>query len=127
MTILVDTSVWIEFLKHNPLIFTNFRTLLEKGNILAVECIFGELLQGVKNDSERTIILGYWNNLQKIDEKGIWLEAGLYSSENNLHSKGVGLIDCVILVVSQKYKVKIWTLDKKLSSVLAEDKKYLPY
>jgi predicted nucleic acid-binding protein len=47
--IILDTSVWIEHLKSNRNFFQKIRNLLERGEILAVECVFGELLQGLKN------------------------------------------------------------------------------
>jgi len=46
--IILDTSVWIEHLKNNQAFFPKTSKLLESREILAVECIFGELLQGVK-------------------------------------------------------------------------------
>ena len=43
--IVIDTSVWIEFLKQNPLYAPKITELLENREVLAVEFIFGELLQ----------------------------------------------------------------------------------
>ena len=63
--ILADTSIWIEFLKnHNPY-YTTLRNMLENQNVLTLECVFGELLQGAKNIHETKIITSYWNNLPK--------------------------------------------------------------
>jgi predicted nucleic acid-binding protein len=53
--IILDTSVWIEFLKKHEPYFTTISPLLEQKEILAVECVFGELLQGVKNEEEQNI------------------------------------------------------------------------
>ena len=50
--IILDTSVWIEHLKKNQIFFDKICELLESGEVLAVECIFGELLQRVKNKNE---------------------------------------------------------------------------
>ena len=124
--ILIDTSVWIEFLKGHPSIFTTVTSLLESQSIIAAECVFGELLQGVKNSRERTVILDYWDNLPKRDEAGIWIEAGLMSAENKWVSKGVGLIDAVLLCLARKHHVKIWTLDKKLLTVMNATEKFTP-
>ena len=63
--IILDTSVWIEFLKCNQQYFPKIRKLLESGEILAVECVFGELLQGVKNKKEEETVLKYWEHLPK--------------------------------------------------------------
>lgn len=116
--IVVDTSVWVEFLKCQPFFFPTLQTLLETQSVVAVECVFGELLQGVKNSKERTIIIEYWNNLPKRGEEGLWIEAGILSSEHKWFSKGVGLIDAFLICFTRKHKTRIWTLDKKLTSVL---------
>ena len=123
--LIADTCIWIEFLKNNPDIFPLMQELLEKSNIFTAECIFGELLQGSKSGRERDIVTGYWDCLPKLDEKGIWLKAGKYAGEKNFYEKGVGLIDAVLIVLALKNNLKIWTIDKKLKSVLHPDLIYL--
>ena len=122
--IIVDTSIWIEFLKKNPKIFPSMQVLLEKNNAIALECIFGELLQGAKSERERKIIFSYWQYLPKIEDTGIWINAGIYSGINKLISKGVGLIDSVIIKAAINNGLIVWTLDKKLQSVMTDELKY---
>jgi len=76
--IILDTSVWIEHLKNNQNYFPKICKLLESGEILAVECVFGELLQGVKNKKEEEIILKYWEHLPKKKYRDIIIKAGIY-------------------------------------------------
>lgn len=123
--IIVDTSVWIEFLKANESYFSRMKDLLEQRNVLGIECIFGELLQGVKNNREKKIINDYWNYIPKINESGCWIKAGVYSQENNHISKGVGLIDSFIIVIGKLTESEIWTIDKKLLSTLEEKYTYV--
>jgi hypothetical protein len=59
MKIIVDTSIWVEFLKGNPVYFSLLQELLENQNVLTIDCIFAELLQGAKDKIERKIILSY--------------------------------------------------------------------
>jgi predicted nucleic acid-binding protein len=122
--IILDTTVWIEFLKKHEPYFTAISPLLEQKEILAVECVFGELLQGVKTEEEQNIILQYWNNLSKIDKTEIIIEAGIYSNKNKLLDKGVGLIDAIILMHGIRSQTKIWTLDKKFLNVLPKELQY---
>lgn len=122
--ILVDTSIWIEFFKAKLPFFDQLKPELEKQNVLGLECIFGELLQGAKNKKEIEILVTYWNNLPKVDEAGLWIEAGIFSSQNQFFSKGVGLIDALLIAASKKYQATIWTLDKKLKSVLKPEETY---
>ena len=116
--IILDTSVWIEFLKGNVSYFANVRELIEKQQILAHEPIFAELLQGVKNQRENEIIHQYWTFLPKTNISGSWIKAGEYSAQHKLLVLGVGLIDACILVAAQETESSIWTLDKKLKNVL---------
>ncbi|GHU92192.1 hypothetical protein FACS189479_00340 [Spirochaetia bacterium] len=110
--IILDTSVWIEFLRKNIKYFDPISQMLIKMDILAVEVVFGELLQGVKNKREEEIILDYWKHLPKIDNDAeIIISAGIYSHKNKLIDKGVGLIDSIIIMHGIKTDSKIWTLD----------------
>jgi predicted nucleic acid-binding protein len=120
MTIL-DTSVWIEHLKSNQNFFPKISNLLETGEILAVECVFGELLQGVKNKPESEIILNFWTYLPKKHYKDIIIEAGEYSAKNKLLDHGVGLIDAIILMHGIKSNSKIWTLDNRFLRIIPEE------
>ena len=122
--IILDTSIWIEFFKVNPSYFETIQKLIEEQQVLAVDCIFGELLQGARNKREREIIKDYWENLPKAGVSGLWIEAGIYSSENKLISKGIGLIDAAIIKASQRNNALLWSLDTKLNSILPEESKF---
>jgi predicted nucleic acid-binding protein len=122
--IILDTTIWIEFLKKHEPYFSKISSLLEKAEILAVECVFGELLQGVRDDEEQNIILEYWTHLPKMEFPESIIEAGIYSRKNSLWKNGVGLIDAIILVHGIQGGIKIWTLDKKFLNVIPEELKY---
>ena len=100
--------------------------MLESREILAVECVFGELLQGVKTEFEKDIISGFWKNLPKEQFENIIIEAGEYSAKNKLLDHGVGLIDAIILMHGIKSGSKIWTLVKKFLGVIPEELVYTP-
>jgi len=122
--IILDTSVWIEHLKKNQIYFEKICELLERGEVLAVECVFGELLQGIKNENEKELIKKYWEHLPKEKYENIIIEAGEYSANNKLLDHGVGLIDSIIIMHGIKSNSKIWSLDKKLLRVLPDELKY---
>lgn len=122
--ILPDTSIWIEFFRLKPEVQPDLKREIDRQNAVAVECVFGELFQGAKGARERTILGEYWVNLPKRDESGLWIEAGLRSAREKWFAKGVGLIDAFLIVFAEKYSLKIWTLDKKLTAVLPADLRY---
>ncbi len=55
---------------------------------------------------------------------GIFFKAGTESSRNKWLIKGVGLIDCAILMYARETKSQVWTLDKKLLSILTKEEKF---
>ena len=125
LMIILDTSIWIEHLRNNQNYFPVISKLLDSREILAVECIFGELLQGVKNKSEMEIIFGFWECLPKLNYENIIIEAGEYSAKNKLLDHGVGLIDAIILMHGIKSESKIWTLDTKLLRIMPDELRYV--
>jgi predicted nucleic acid-binding protein len=123
--IVIDTSVWIEYLKAREPYFTEISQLLEETRIVAAGCVFGELLQGSKNNRERQIILRFWENLPKGDETDLFIRAGLESGKGRWLDKGVGIIDAAIVVLARSLGARIWTLDEKLGSLLKSDERFL--
>ncbi len=115
--ILADTSVWIDFLRGKDSA-RELGSLLEMGNVVGVSVVFGELLQGAKTDLELKIIETYFKHVPKINESDLMAQAGKYSYQHNLFSKGVGLLDCALIVAAQENHLKLWTLDKKLAKVI---------
>lgn len=124
--ILLDTSIWIEFLRGNKKYYDHVCELLESGNVHSVEPVFAELLQGANNQREIEIIKEYWYNINNFNEKGLWIQSGLYSQKNKLFNKGVGIIDAMIISYAVKYDIKIWSLDKKLLSIVDKKLIYTP-
>jgi len=119
--IILDTSIWIEHLRNNQKFFPETSKLLEYREVLAVECVFGELLQGTKNDYERDMIIKFWKYSHKEYYENIIIEAGLYSSKNKFLDNGVGIIDAIILMHAIKSNSKIWTLDKKFLRIIPQE------
>jgi predicted nucleic acid-binding protein len=124
--IILDTSVWIEHLRNSQTFFSKTSKLLESRGVLAVECIFGELLQGVKTEAEREIIKNFWTYLPKEYYENIIIQAGEYSAEKKLLNHGVGLVDAVILMHGIKSNAKIWTLDNKFLKIIPAELRYSP-
>jgi len=124
--ILADTSIWIDFFRTETKVFVEFRSLLEKREVVSLDCIFGELLQGASHQRERKLILEYWDSIPKITITDLWVKAGSFSSESRIISKGVGLIDCAIILAARSVGASIWTKDKKMNGVLATTERYQP-
>jgi predicted nucleic acid-binding protein len=123
--IILYTSIWIEHLKNNQDFFPKVSNLMGNGEILAVECVFAELLQGVKKKPEKDILLKFWTHLPKERYENVIIEAGEYSAKNKLLDHGVGLIDAIILMHAIKSNARIWTLDNKFLRIIPEELQFI--
>ena len=73
-----------------------------------------------KTKRENELLEQLYENLPDFTEQEMFLQAGRYSQEERLYAKGVGLIDSFLIVYARSQNAQIWSLDKKLKSVLAE-------
>ncbi len=116
--ILVDTSVWIEFFKKREPFFSGLREQIETGQVIVHSLVFAELLQGCRQAEEAEVLFDYWETLSDSDSSGGIIEGGLLSFQNRLYTKGIGLVDSVLISECRRRKVRLWTLDKGLLGFL---------
>lgn len=126
MSIILDTSVWIEYFKVNNPYFATCQNLVENGEIKTIDLIFAELLQGARNKREIDMIKSYFDLVLKVDIPNLYLLAGEYSQQEKLVSKGIGLVDSCIITATILSDSKLWTLDKKISNFLNNKYLYQP-
>jgi hypothetical protein len=113
--ILVDSTIWIEFLKSNPEYIKEMEGLMEAREVITIEPVFAELLYGCRNEKDRNKILSYWKVLPRLDfSDGSIIEASEFANKNNFHNLGIGLIDSILIKATVENKCLIWTLDKKI-------------
>ena len=117
--VLVDTTIWVEFMKANPTFVKDMESLLEGMKVIAIEPVFAELLFGARNEKEKRIILSYWKVLPKIPfTEGSLIDSAGFGNKRNYHNLGVGLIDSVLIRATIENHFKIWTLDRKILNAL---------
>ncbi len=122
--ILVDTCVWIEYLKRRQPIHGEMTRLLTTYEVLAHEVVFAELIQGFRKEEEVDLLLQFWHNMPSSTSDGGFLEAGRLAFDERYARKGVGLIDATLIAEARHRGIKIWTLDKRLQSVLREEEMF---
>jgi len=123
MKIILDTSVWIEYFKRSDPYFNQVQAHLNMLNIKIIDPVIGEILQGALNRNEINFIQKYIQFVPKIEIRNLYEKAGIYSYENKLISKGIGLIDACLICATIETNSLLWTLDKKIINYL--DEKYL--
>ena len=109
--ILVDTSVWIDFLRLGN---EKLKNLLLDGEVATHPLVLGELHIG--NIANRKHFLTLLGDLPCIGELS-HDEVLFFIEERKLYGKGIGFTDAHILCSSLVHGATLWTLDKRLKKI----------
>ena len=109
--ILVDTSVWVDHLRHGD---TFLADLLERGDVVMHPFVVGELACG--NLKDRKNLLGLLQQLPMIPVAEPDEVLG-YVGQHKLHGNGIGYVDVHLLASTHIGNAKLWTHDSRLKSV----------
>lgn len=111
--ILVDTSVWVEHLRHGG---TGLETLLLEGDVVTHPFILGELACGnLKNRQEVLLLLQELPVAVRAEDN----EVTRFIEDHKLMGKGLGYIDIHLLMSAMLTRVPLWTVDKRLHQAAA--------
>lgn len=109
---LVDTSVWIDFLRKGNALLND---LLQDGEVVTHPLIYGELSVG--NLSKRKQFLSLFSDLPSVPECSH--EEVLFMIESHkLYGKGIGYTDVHLLCSAIIHDINLWTLDKRLDQLI---------
>ena len=115
MRVLVDTSVWIDFLRAGD---GQLASLLESFPVCMHPMVLGELACG--NLKNREYLLKLWRRLPAVIEAS-HDEALYFLEQNKLSGKGIGFIDLHLLASTALTDATLlWTRDKRLHLIAAE-------
>ena len=110
--VLVDTSVWIDHLRHSN---ARLRRLLESLDVCCHSFVRGEL--ACWNLSNREGVLAQLALLPQA-EKASDDEVIGFIERNGLAGRGIGFVDAHLLAASAlSQNVRLWTLDRRLAGV----------
>lgn len=110
--ILVDTSVWVDHLRHGDEILAQW---LARGQVCIHPMITGELACGYLQNREQLISL--WQNLPGAIE-ATHHEALFFLESHDLMGKGIGFVDLHLLTSTQLTPdTRLWTRDKRLAGI----------
>ena len=83
--VLIDTNIWIEFLKNNPGFFGEVSALLQNRMVVTIEPIFSELLYGVRTKKDEEKIQEYWKVLPKVEfNQESLIESSIFANKGSL-------------------------------------------
>ena len=114
MSILVDTSVWIDHLRSSNL---ELIARLETGLVYIHPFVVGELACG--NLADRNKVLSTLRSLPHAGVAGDD-EVLFYIEKHRISGKGLGYLDMHLLACAALERLQLWTLDRRLAQVAAE-------
>ena len=113
--ILVDTSVWVEHLRHGV---PRLATLLQKGEVLIHPWVIGELACGKLRNRPRVLEL-----MQDLPSVTVASDAEvlLLIERERLMGRGIGYDDAHLLASARLSHCRLWTQDSRLAAVALEE------
>ena len=110
--VLVDTSVWVDYLRSGD---SKLTSLLNSNQVVTHPMIIGELACGhLKN---RKSLMTLWSSLSSLAPAS-HEEVLYYIEHHRLMGKGIGYVDAHLLAsATLAADVKLWTNDKRLANL----------
>ena len=117
--ILIDTSVWISYLRDKATAFSKqVDDILSKNEIYVPKIVMAELIQGSKSDREIAVVKDFADAFHIIDQKeDTWLKAGRLSFSMKRKGITVHIIDCYIAVIASENGCGIFSLDEHFKNI----------
>jgi predicted nucleic acid-binding protein len=112
--ILVDTSVWVEHLRHG---LPHLASLLQKGEVMIHPWVIGELACGnLRNRSQVLELLQGLPAATVASDR----EVLLLIERERLMGRGIGYVDAHLLASARLIHCLLWTQDRRLAAVAQE-------
>ena len=112
--ILVDTSVWINHLRHCD---SFLEKLLMDGHVMCHPHIIGELACGNMKNRKEIISLLLALPMTPLVEFDEFL---YFIDEHLLNGRGIGFVDIHLLASAKLAQIKLWTVDKRLHATASD-------
>lgn len=117
MKTLVDTSVWIRFLRGREPWQTELSQMLARGRVLGHAFVFGELLVGDSGDRSALLALyGRMAQAKRVKHEDVVT----FVRARRLQGRGVGWSDAHLLASVVVEGAQLWTADGALREVAEE-------
>lgn len=120
MTVLVDTSVWIEYLeRNNPLIEDKMDDFLLRGEVVSAGLVLAELRQGCTTKAQLNAMIEAMQPLPYLEaNRDDWLRAGEIAAESASRGYRLAFGDCLLAAVAIREKCAMFTLDRDFEHIL---------
>ena len=116
--VIVDTSVFIDFLKGSDKIAKEVTNLLETNRVISTGIIIAELMQGIKKPNEEERIEDLLTGVTLLEiSNPLWIKAGRLSSSLRRRGINIPLTDTAIAILAVNYDLYIFTLDNHFAQI----------
>lgn len=112
--ILVDTSVWVEHLRHG---LPRLATLLQVGKVMIHPWVIGELACGNLRNRQQVLELLLGLPMASVASDA---EVLLLIEREQLMGRGIGYIDAHLLASARLSHCRLWTQERRLVAVAPE-------
>ena len=112
MRILADTSVWVDYLRHNK---APILDRLRLGDVVMHDYVIGEMVLGGISQA-KLAILGQLHRCHCVSHD----EVMHLIAERHLAGRGLGYVDSHLLAAALIDRLQLWTLDKALHQAADE-------
>jgi len=116
--VLVDTCIWVEFFNTTSTVGDELDKMLREDTVWTCGIVVFELLQGVKSEKERSLIMDILLNLEYIEMSWpLWRRAAELSVKLKNQGFILPLSDIFIASLAIEYDLKVFTLDKHFKRI----------
>jgi len=117
--VLVDTSVWIEYIDRvNPLVVGEMDMLLRAGEVATAGLVLAELRRGCRTRDQAKRMLGRLQGLPYLEvDRDNWLAAGQMAAEAAARGYKVEIADCLLAALALRDNCLILTLDQDFQRI----------
>ena len=115
--VLVDTSVWLRFLRNELPYAAEMSRLLDVDKVAGHELVYGELFIGDKGG--RTRLLAEYSRMQRMATIR-HIDVVAFVRARQLHGRGAGWIDIHLLASALVSGAELWTADTSLFTLASE-------
>jgi len=118
MKIIVDTSVWIEYLKNTPGLVEKIDSALVEKNLYMVGPVVSELLQGARTEQDFDALNNSIGGVPFIEaDFADWKLTGRLSYQLRRKGITVPITDCLIAAIAINNSASIYTYDRHFKNI----------
>lgn len=117
-SVLVDTSVWIEFFRRDTPVSRALEDLMGAGRVVTTGIVIFEITQGVRSAKEKSRITALLSELDYVEmTKELWGSAGALARSLKGRGLNLPLSDILLSAIALKHNLSLFTVDSHFDTI----------